>query len=40
MKLTRSGLRNQSYEEDDVANEPTEGKKRNLPSWLIKKGKF
>ena len=40
MKITRSGLRNQSYEEEDVNNEPTEGKKRNLPSWLIKKGKF
>ena len=41
MKLTRSGLRNQSYEdEEDLSNEPTEGKKRNLPSWLIKKGKF
>ena len=42
MKITRSGLRNQSYEDDDddVSHEPTEGKKRNLPSWLTKKGKF
>lgn len=41
LKLTRSGLRNQSYEEDDdVTHEPSEGKKRNLPSWLVKKGKF
>lgn len=41
MKLTSSGLRSKSYEdEEDVSNEPTEGKKRNLPSWLIKKGKF
>ncbi|MDY0295221.1 MAG: cell division protein FtsZ [Acholeplasmataceae bacterium] len=42
LKLTRSGLRNQSYEEDedDMTHEPSEGKKRNLPSWLVKKGKF
>jgi cell division protein FtsZ len=40
MKLTRSGLRNQSYEDEEVSNQPTEGKKRNIPSWLIKKGKF
>lgn len=42
MKITRSGLRNQSYEDDDddVSHEPTEGKKRNLPTWLTKKGKF
>jgi len=40
LKLTRSGLRNQDYEEEDVSNEPVEGKKRNLPSWLTKKGKF
>jgi cell division protein FtsZ len=42
MKVTRSGLRNQTYDDDDddVSHEPTEGKKRNLPSWLTKKGKF
>lgn len=40
MKLTRSGLKNQAYEDEDVSNQPTEGKKRNIPSWLMKKGKF
>lgn len=40
MKLTRSGLKNQTYEDEDVSNQPTEGKKRNIPSWLMKKGKF
>ncbi len=41
LKLTRSGLKIQNYEENEViSNEPTEGKKRNLPSWLSKKGKF
>ena len=41
MKLTRSGLRTQPYEEEEeLSNGPTEGKKRNLPSWLTKKGKF
>jgi hypothetical protein len=35
-------LKNQSYEEDEdvLNNQPSEGKKRNLPSWLVKKGKF
>jgi len=42
MKLTRQGLKNQSYEDDEDApnNQVSEGKKRNLPSWLVKKGKF
>jgi cell division protein FtsZ len=41
MKLTKSGLRNQSYEdEEDVLNTPKEGKQRTLPSWLAKKSKF
>lgn len=40
LKLTRSGLKNQSYEDEEVSNQPTEGKKRNIPSWLMKKGKF
>ncbi|MBU1141699.1 MAG: cell division protein FtsZ, partial [Firmicutes bacterium] len=41
MKLTRSGLKSV---DDDMDNEddnmPKEGKQRNLPSWLTKKGKF
>ena len=42
MKLTRQGLKNQSYEDDEDLpnNQVSEGKKRNLPSWLVKKGKF
>lgn len=41
MKLTRQGLKNQSYEdEEEETNQVSEGKKRNLPSWLVKKGKF
>lgn len=39
MKLTKSGLKNP----DDITDEdeqPIEGKKKNLPSWLLKKGKF
>ena len=39
LKLTKTGLK----QKDDVieADEgPSEGKKRNLPSWLTKKGKF
>jgi cell division protein FtsZ len=42
MKLTRQGLKNQSYEDDEEQpnNQVSEGKKRNLPSWLVKKGKF
>jgi cell division protein FtsZ len=40
MKLTRSGLKNQDFEDDQVSHSPEEGKKRNLPSWLTKKGKF
>ncbi|MDO9628563.1 MAG: cell division protein FtsZ [Acholeplasmataceae bacterium] len=41
MKLTRQGLKNQSYEDyEEPNNQVSEGKKRNLPSWLVKKGKF
>lgn len=43
LKLTRQGLKDQSYieqEEDEITHQPGEGKKRNIPSWLIKKGKF
>ena len=38
LKLTKSGLKtaDEPIEEDQTS----EGKKRNLPSWLIKKGKF
>ena len=43
LKLTRQGLKDQSYveqDEDEITHQPGEGKKRNIPSWLIKKGKF
>ena len=38
LKLTKSGLKanDEPMEEDQTS----EGKKRNLPSWLVKKGKF
>jgi cell division protein FtsZ len=39
MKLTRSGLKNQDTVDENI-HEPSEGSKRNLPSWLTKKGKF
>jgi cell division protein FtsZ len=39
MKLTRSGLKNQDAGDENI-HEPSEGSKRNLPSWLTKKGKF
>ena len=39
MKLTRSGLKNQDSGDDNMHG-PSEGSKRNLPSWLTKKGKF
>ena len=41
LKITKSGLMNSDgdyLDEDD--NKPKEGNKRNLPSWLTKKGKF
>ncbi len=38
LKLTKSGLK--SPDEPMVEDETSEGKKRNLPSWLVKKGKF
>lgn len=38
MKLTKSGLMNP--DDADEEEKPTEGKKKNLPSWLLKKGKF
>lgn len=42
MQLTKSGLKNKDdldgQEEED--NKPSQGSKRNLPSWLTKKGKF
>ena len=42
MHLTKSGLKNKDglvgQEEED--NKPSQGSKRNLPSWLAKKGKF
>lgn len=37
MKLTKTGLENRAEDDDD---QPKEGKKRNLPSWLTKKGNF
>lgn len=39
MKLTKSGLRNQE-DANEPMHEPASGSKRNLPSWLTKKGKF
>jgi cell division protein FtsZ len=39
MKLTKAGLINKDGEEE-LDNQPKEGKARNLPSWLTKKGKF
>lgn len=38
LKLTKSGLK--TPDEPVVEDETSEGKKRNLPSWLVKKGKF
>jgi len=38
MRLTKTGLVHK--EDDDLENQPKEGKARNLPSWLAKKGKF
>ena len=40
MVLTKSGLRVSDDAIDDGDNKPKEGKQRNLPSWLAKKGKF
>ena len=37
MKLTKTGLENRAEDDED---QPKEGKKRNLPSWLTKKGNF
>jgi cell division protein FtsZ len=39
MKLTKSGLKNQDQDAENM-HEPSQGSKRNLPSWLTKKGKF
>lgn len=39
MRLTKSGLKNQDSDFENM-HEPTQGSKRNLPSWLTKKGKF
>jgi cell division protein FtsZ len=39
MKLTKSGLKNQDQDNENM-HEPSQGSKRNLPSWLTKKGKF
>ncbi|MBN2267881.1 MAG: cell division protein FtsZ [Acholeplasmataceae bacterium] len=38
LKLTKSGLK--TPDEPMIEDETSEGKKRNLPSWLVKKGKF
>jgi cell division protein FtsZ len=39
MRLTKSGLKNQDPDFENM-HEPSQGSKRNLPSWLTKKGKF
>ncbi len=39
MRLTKSGLKNQDSDSENM-HEPSTGSKRNLPSWLTKKGKF
>jgi len=39
MRLTKSGLKNQDSDFENM-HEPSQGSKRNLPSWLTKKGKF
>ena len=38
LKLTKSGLK--ANDEPMQEDQTSEGKKRNLPSWLVKKGKF